>query len=393
MLFKRLIGTVDVIISTADSPALLNALLKNGITVLKSSGNSFSLKAKIYFTDIRKLKRTVSGRGEKLERVKRKGGILSLLYLYRLRYGIAIGFLLSMFISIYLSNTLLEIKVKGADDKTTQEILNVLKEEGVEIGSFLPSINRLKLECAILDSTSTVALVNSRVEGSALCFDIKVIDEAPELEHERLGADIVSTKDAVITKCEVYLGNQIVSVGESVKKGDTLVSGDMTLRGKMLDISKDVRFHSSGKIYGDYNESVSFYVPFEDVEQSLLDSGEDYSISFFSANIPANIFSGSHSGERKISKTTNLNLFGIKLPIGITANTYSRLVETSIARNENEAFSTAYDRIEIYENNILEDVTILSKTTEESVSDSGVTVTVNYRLNGEIGETAEILEK
>lgn len=393
MIFKRLIGTLTLFVSSADPVSLLNEIIKANITVLSSTSGSFSLEIKILFTDYFKLKKIIKSRDEKIEKIKSSGGIISLFYRYRLRYGIAAGFVVSLMLSIYLSNTLLEVKIYGADDETKRQIMNVLSREGVGVGSFLPAVDRLSLECEIIENTSTVALVNSRTEGSALCFDIKMIDEIPQLEHSRLSADIIATHDGNITNMEIFSGNAVKNVGDEVKKGDVLVSGEMTLRGKLLDIKKTVYFHSSGKVYADYDESVSFYVPFDDVEQTSSKEGTRKYVQFYSAQIPFNPLVSNHKGCRESSRVSNLNIFGVELPIGITTKTYESFEYTKIKRTEKGAIEKAHERIDKYEKNLLSDKTILSKSESVSKSEQGITITVKYRLNGEIGRVQEILKK
>ncbi len=393
MFFKRIIGTVTLTISTAEPVKLLNAILKKRITVLSAGSDSYYLKVKVFFTDYFKLKRLAKSRDESIEEIKSESGVISVFYRYRLRYGIAVGFLLIVMLSIYLSNTLLEIRIYGATDEAKAQILNVLKSNGVTIGSFLPAVDRFSLECDIVDNSSIVSLADTRTEGSVLCIDVKMTDEKPEIEKSRLSADIVAERDAVITKLEVYSGQAIRGVGEEVKKGDKIVSGEMTLRGKRLPIEEKAYAYSTGHIYADYDETVSFFVPFKDSEMTVEKNvfSKTY-FQFFSAQIPLNPLS-SGDGLKENEEISYFSLFGIKLPVGITQKTYDEYSYTPVKRSESEAKKLAYKKIEKYEKNLLSDKKILSKAESVTKSKSGITVKVSYRLNGEIGKTQEILKK
>lgn len=393
MFFKRIIGTVTLTISTADPVKLLNVILKKRITVLSAGSQSYYLTVKVFFTDYFKIKRLAKSRDESIEKVMSESGVISVFYRYRLRYGIAAGFLLAILLSIYLSNTLLEIKIYGASDQAKAQILNIMKSSGVTIGSFLPAVDRFALECEIVDNSSLVSLADTRTEGCVLCIDVKMTDIKPEVEKSRLSADIISTRDAVITKLEVYSGQSIRGVGEEVKKGDKIVSGEMTLRGKRLPIEEKAYAYSTGHIYADYDETVSFFVPFKDSEMTVeKDVFSKTYFQFFSAQIPLNPFSDG-DGFKENEEISYFSLFGIKLPVGIAEKTYDEYSYKPVKRSESEAVDLAYERIKRYEKNLLSDKKILSKTDSVSKSKDGITVKVSYRLNGEIGQTQEILKK
>ena len=393
MFFKKLLGILSLKIISADPIKLLNVLVKENITLLSANAECYELNAQIYFTDYFKVKKILKARDEKIESIKDKGGIISFFFRYRLRYGLAIGFVISLLACIFLSNILLEVKIYGADEQTKEQVLNVLKRDGVTTGTFLPTLNRLALECDIVDNTTLVALADTRTEGCTLCIDIKMIDEQPKTQAKRIYADIISRKDAIITKMEIFAGDKLKMIGEEVKKGEVIVSGEMTLHGKLLPIEEKAFFYSSGKVYGDYDETISFFVPFNDTEQKVNQnvSSAQY-FQFFSAQVPLNPFAD-NSGLKETERISYFSLFGHNLPFGIATKTYDKYTYESIVRNEDEAISTCKKRIENYENNILKDKTIITKSEKMKKSKEGITITVTYKLNGEIGEIKEIFKK
>lgn len=393
MFFKKLLGILSLKIISADPVKLLNVLVKENITLLSVSAEGYELNAQIYFTDYFKVKKIIKSRDEKLESIKDKGGIISFFFRYRLRYGLAIGFVVSLLVCVFLSNTLLEVKVYGADEQTKAQVLNVLQRDGVTTGTFLPTLNRLALECDIVDNTNLVALADTRTEGCTLIIDIKMIDEKPSTQAKRIYADIIARKDAIITKMEIFAGEKVKVIGEEVKKGEVIVSGEMTLHGKLLPIEEKAFFYSAGKVYGDYDETISFFVPFNDTEQTVdTNVASAHYFQFFSAQIPFNPFSD-NSGLKETERINYFSLFGLEMPFGITTKTYDQYTYESIVRSEDEAINTCKKRIENYENNILKDKTIITKSEKTSKSKDGITITVSYKLNGEIGEIKEIFKK
>lgn len=393
MFFKRIIGTVTVTVSSADPIKLINEILKRNITVLSINSQVYSVTVKVFFSDYFKLKKIVRNREEKIEKITSESGAVSLFYRYRLRYGIAIGGLISVLLCIYLSNILLEVRIYGANDQAKAQILSVLRADDVTIGSFLPAVDIFALECDIVDNSSLVSLADTRTEGSVLCIDVKMTDQKPQIEKSRLSADIVADRNAVITKLEVYSGQSVRGVGEEVKKGDKIVSGEITLRGKRLQIEEKAYAYSTGHIYGDYDEQVSFFVPFKDSELTVnKDVFSKTYLQFFSAQIPVNPFSDG-DGLKENEEISYFDFLGIRLPVGIAKKTYDEYYYKPIKRSEKQATELAYERIKRYEKNLLSDKKILSKSESVSKTKNGITIKVNYRLNGEIGKITEILKK
>ncbi|MCD8328570.1 MAG: sporulation protein YqfD [Ruminococcus sp.] len=393
MFLKRILGVVSLEIISAEPLKLLNELIRQNITLLSSYIDGYTLNAKIYFVDYFKVKKIVRARDEKIETVKDNGGIISFFFRYRLRYGIMVGFIVSLFACIFLSNVLLEVQINGADEQTKAQVLSVLEQDGVDIGAFLPTVNRLALECDLVDNTSTVALADTRTEGCTLIIDIKMIDEKLSTKTSRIYADIVASRDAVITSMEIFAGDKVKVVGEEVKKGEVIVSGKMALHGKLLPIEKEAYFYSSGKVHGDYDETVSFYVPFNDIKQTVeREVSTAQYFQFFSAQIPFNPFAD-NSGLKESESISYFSLFGLEMPFGIATKTYDKYAFEAIVRSEDEAISVGENRIKNYEKNILKDKTILSRSEKIDTTDNGITITVTYRLNGEIGEIKEIYKK
>lgn len=396
MFLKKILGILSLKIISANPIKLLNILLKENITLLNANIDGYELKVQIFFTDYFKVKKILKSKDEKIEDIRDKGGVISFFFRYRLRYGIAVGFVVSLLTCIFLSNILLEVKVYGADDQTKAQVLNVLERDGVTTGTFLPTLNRLALECDIVNNTTLVALADTRTEGCTLCIDIKMIDEKKKTQltqSKEIYADIISDKDAIITKMEIFAGEKLKIVGEEVKKGEKIVSGAMTLHGKLLPIEEKAFFYSNGKVYGDYDETISFFVPYKDIEQSVEENiTSSLYFQFFSAQIPFNPFSD-NSGLKETEKVSRFSLFGNKLPFGITTKTYDKYSYRSIIRSEKEAMDTCKKRIENYEKNILKDKTIITKSEKTNKTKDGVTITVSYRLNGEIGKIKEIFKK
>ena len=58
----------------------------------------------------------------------------------RFRFGIPIGLLLAAAFLFYTSNVVMKIEIQGNQTVTEEEILTVLAQEGVERGSWLPSL-------------------------------------------------------------------------------------------------------------------------------------------------------------------------------------------------------------------------------------------------------------
>ena len=160
-------------------------------------------------------------------RIERKKGLPFLLYKYRKR-KIFLGFFIFVLIGLIVtSNFIWNIEVVGNIRMSKEEIIKVLNENGLKIG-----INKNKIDTNLLINNvrlqqDDIAWIGISMKGTNAIVEIKETEKAPEILDENEYCNIISNRNASITKMNVQNGTAAVSVGDIVKVGDVLVLGHM----------------------------------------------------------------------------------------------------------------------------------------------------------------------
>lgn len=214
------------------------------------------LYANISINDYKRLKEVAKKTKSKIK-IENKKGLPFVLHKYRKR-KIFIGFFILIIIGlIATSNFVWNIEVKGNTKISKEEIIEVLNQNGLKIGS---NKNRIDTDLVINKVRllrEDIAWIGINMKGTNAIVEIKETDKAPEIIQEDEYCNIVSNKNASITKINVQNGTASVSVGDIVKEGDILVSGYM--EGKYTGIRY---VHSSADIEAKvwYSKKEKFYL-------------------------------------------------------------------------------------------------------------------------------------
>ena len=140
------------------------------------------------------------------------------------RLGIVFGIFICFCFYIVGSRYTLKIEVVGNTQSSTEEIVNVLAENGAGILSPLNSKTNDDIERIILDNFDEISLVSVVKRGSSLIVNIK--EKLLNKEYEDLDKtnSLVATEDGIITEIKLIQGTLLVKVGDTVHAGDLLVA-------------------------------------------------------------------------------------------------------------------------------------------------------------------------
>lgn len=322
-------------------------------------------------------------------------GLVRTAKILRRRLGLIIGFVVVLGLTVYFSNVAVDIRVLSDDKELTKEIKQVLKEEGVQAGSYIPNINYVVAERALRQKVDKVSWAGISRKGSVLFVDIMENKDIPETTQKRLPSNLTACEDAVIDKLEILDGQVVLGVGCGVTKGDVIVSGKIiTSKSDWKDGEENVDTKIDytrciGKVYGTFERTVTFTQGFDDREQTLTGKEKDISyLNLFSADIP--LFTELPAGYYKTeTKTSALKLFGIETPIKITQCKLKEYDFKIKKLNEEQAKKILETKTYKYEQNFLKDYEIKDRNSEIISDENGVTQKVTYTLYGVISKETE----
>lgn len=388
MIERHLLGEVTLKIDGFDTSSMSEKLYKScKVMSLYTKSDSVFIKT------LGSHEARVRGLCEKhncvCETVEKRGAIYAVKR-YIKRYGVAIGIIAAAALIFFLSNTVMKVEVVGTDDpEVIAEVKGILREEGLKAGSYIPSLNFLELSNTLFTHLDSVAWASVRSMGSVVTVNINAPTLKSDTENMRIPCNIVASRDAVITRAEVKVGQLCVLLGDAVYKGEILVNGVIEHQSGITKYH-----HSYASIIGRYEENVVFTQNYTEETQLSGEITYRKSLKFFELELPlpsSVLKQGQQYSEQ--SYEVPVKLLGLTLPISVKTYEYAEQHTDIKTYSTAEALRSLYRRLENYEKNILSNVEIIERTVTELQTDEAVMLLVQYLLEGEVGEVSEIYIK
>lgn len=327
-------------------------------------------------------------RGYSVEVIARKG-VYPYIIRYHKRVGIVIGIGLCILGILFLSNIALRVRVVGANsEEAEKKIRELAAQEGIKAGAYIPSMNFLKLEARLFELSDDIAWVSIGHSGSVITINVSMPTIGVESEERRIPCNIVASRDGVIVKADVLVGEFTSLIGSAVKKGDLLVSG-------IVENSNGMAYyrHSIANIIAEYNQTITIEQGLYDVD--ISDGAVHYMkyLQFFELDIP--ISRNPDTGESYVSaeRIEPVKFFGITLPISVKTVEYTEQISKIKTYTVQEAENVLYERLKGYEEYLLSSQEIVSKNVNMEQIDGIVRLTADYTLRGDICQDSEIFIK
>lgn len=308
---------------------------------------------------------------------------------YSKRFGLPVGFLLSLVTVAFLADRVMMIEIGGNEKLSDEKILALLRTEGISTGSSISSVDLRKAERDILSMEKDIAWIGIRHSGSRVVVEIDELKEMPEMERKNTPCNIIASHDAQIKSVRLYSGMLIPMVGDGVRKGDVIVSGVVETK-----YGRSFYVHSIAEITGEYTEKMTFSVPLQCEE--MMDDGEK-TVTAFSAfgrriKMP---FSEKITGDFEYYEDEDfLKLGRITFPLSKITMHYKMKKPVIVTRTEDDAVKLLNERMKRYEQNFYEDgLTVLDKEIEKYCDGKTVSLSVTYRIEGEIGREQQFFAK
>lgn len=213
-------GYATVIIHSLNHSKHVNYLVKQGVPLhkIKREYKRLLLTVDVRYLDIVKRyfdEKMIEYRVMVLSSTSSRG-------ILRRAFGLIVGFIMSIILSIILFNSVIKVEISPLVDVDYNDILALLENEGIDTPCLKSKIdcNELKKDISAMDN---VALVSVYVKGVILHIDIN-----EELNDGVIVEDnykpIVANADCIVEQIIVESGTALVTKGQTVKKGDILIA-------------------------------------------------------------------------------------------------------------------------------------------------------------------------
>lgn len=167
-------------------------------------------------------------------------------------------FLTSIFLYL-LSNIIFEIEILTNDSNMSKVLLSELNKYGIEKYKFKKNYNELEIIKSRIINSYRDKIEWLEIENIGTKYIIKYEPRiSNDVQEKNVYRNIISSKDAIITKMEVKEGQIIKEVNSYVKKGDVIVSGYIFFNNNIKNTVS-----STGTIYGETWYKVSINYPFK----------------------------------------------------------------------------------------------------------------------------------
>ena len=227
VLVRWLRGTVTFLITGAFPEKLINLCLRNGLPVWGIRHLPQGIEASAYAEHYYRLRPMARQIGTKV-RIQKKSGLWVYRHRYRRRKGFLAGLLCALLALIVASQFVWRVDINGCVAIPEEELRAELAELGVKPGVLSNKIYARTLQQQLRLIDGRIAWIAINIVGSTAQVELRERDIPPDPidPDERVG-NVVAACDGQIRYMEVYEGQPVVKIGDTVSAGDIIVSGIM----------------------------------------------------------------------------------------------------------------------------------------------------------------------
>ena len=224
-------GYINIVVEGYYIEKFINICRNKGIYLenLKREKTTI-INANVHIKDFKNVAKIAKSNKCKIK-IKEKRGLPFILNRYRKRKIFVISLLIMLLSLIALSKFIWNIEITGNVNISNDEILEIVKSEGLEIGKLKNKIDAKNIVEKIRLERSDVSWVGIKISGTNAIIEIVESDKAPEVIDKDDYCNIVAKKDAMIVSANAQNGTLQVKEGDIVKERHCINS--RLVRGKI----------------------------------------------------------------------------------------------------------------------------------------------------------------
>ncbi|MFZ4451984.1 sporulation protein YqfD [Salibacterium aidingense] len=310
-------------------------------------------------------------------------------YLKR-RWGVTVGILLFVIITVLLSQMIWNIEIEGADPPLENKLRNHLQDMGVKIGGFqflLPDSKTI--QSALMNEIEGTTWIGMNKNGTTYHFEV-VEQTLPEETETAQPRHLVASKTAVIHQIYAEKGQPVVQQNDLVHENELLISGFIGEGEYARAVA------ATGKVLGETWYKVTVAVPENLLLQTLTGESEtEYEITIFGKDIPVWGFRADDQFSQSVVKESRYrpSIRGWQLPIALKINEYqeSRKTKNTSEKSTVEKAKRAADNK--IQQSLSPEAEILSeKILHEDTQNGKVKLVIHYQVIEDIKSETPIIQ-
>ena len=263
-----LLGYADVAVCHAHAACFFNLCrehhipytplpIKEGAEIVHETDVHFRVRLGVW----RELGRLCTSRGIRAVEYRR-GGIPVLARRYGRRAGLWAGLLVGAILLWLSGQVVWDVRLEPNEAVDMEQLTAQLKESGLAVGTWLPSLETDAVESRLLLCSEDIAWVSINVRGTVAYVQVRELLK-PSAQTVDEPQNLVASCDGVVDSVRLLAGDAVVHAGELVRKGQLLISG-------VVD-SADTGYRTaaaSGEVWARTEHTLTVEVP-RQVEQKV----------------------------------------------------------------------------------------------------------------------------
>lgn len=335
-------GTVTFLITGAFPERLVNLCIRSRLPVWGVSRRKDGLIAHTYARQYRRL-RPMARASRTKTRVQERRGLPFWQYRYRSRWGLMAGGAGAVLLLMFLSTRIWIIDVRGCDKIEPRDITSQLSALGLRPGVAAREIDSRLMQRQMLLLDDRLAWIAINLVGSTAQIEIRERVKIPErLDPKDRAGNVVAACDGQIKYLEIYEGQPLVRVGDTVTKGEVIVSGIMEDQYGNTQLR-----YARAKVIAQVQEEQTVEVPMEQAQWVASGDPQQRSyLSIFGREIPLffPVFGG---GEEAFSiSREERSLMGIP-GLSLVGETHTPMRLETVRLTELQAKETAMHQMKL----------------------------------------------
>lgn len=321
-------------------------------------------------------------------KISKKKGLPFLLNKYRKRKVFAIALIALVVALLTLSKFVWNIEVVGNTQISSEEILEIVKSDGLDVGKLKSKIDTKHVIENIRIKRADISWVGIKMCGTNVIIEVVEADKAPKVIDSKDYCNIVAKKDAMIVEASAQNGTLQVKEGDVVKEGTVLISG--WLEGKYTGFRY---VHATGEVKAKvwYSDKTCVYYKQKvkketgNVEKKYSLNINNFAINFYKTLSKFEIYD-TIGTEQKMKVSSNFYL-----PFKLTIKENHEIVEEEKIYTKEEAKQIGINQLsESLKTQIQDEKNIINKYISTKEEQDYIEVEVIYEVLESIGTEEKI---
>lgn len=389
IILNYILGFVRISVEGYFVERFINLCVSKKILLWKTKREKATLlKANISISDFRRISNIAKQTRCRIK-LEEKKGLPFIFNKYKKRKIFFVLLFVIMLGVISLSNFVWNIQIEGNAKIPTDELLQTLKEEGLEVGKLKGSIDTREIINKMRLDRNDLAWIGIEIKGTNAIVKVVEADLKPDIIPEDEYCNIVATKPGIVVKVNAGNGTPVVKEGDVIKEGTILIAG--WLEGKYTG----TRYvHANGEVKAKVWYSQTEKVALKEVKDARTQKEENkYSVKI--NNFQINFYKTLSKFQKydTIIENEKVKLFSdFYLPIEIIKTTNYELAEVEEEHTKEEAKNIAIQRAkDVLDTQIKDKENILNTYINYKEDENQIEAQVIYEVLEEIGTKEKIV--